>query len=107
MDSFDMTEHARRRKEQFRISQEAIVAALNWGRCVRQECGRLAFHLGSRSLAAARREGLKLDAHENTLVVVGPDEAIITVGRYRTPRRLKGRKSRSQRPGNLDHRLSA
>ncbi len=106
MERFDMTEHARRRKEQFRLRQEAIEAALNWGRLVRQEQGRRAYHLGSRAVAAARKEGLRLDAYENTLVVVGPDEAIITVGRYREPRRLKGRRSRSKAPRG-DHGFEA
>jgi hypothetical protein len=86
------SEHAARRAQQQGISDDAIDAAIAYGRMERQLDGRRAFYLDRRSVEMASRRGVRLDRYRNVLVVVARDETVVTTGRYphlRCVRRLR------------------
>lgn len=88
------SKHAKRRSQQRAISTEAILAALDWGRLIRQRSGRRAYHLGRREVEAAAKAGVRLERFRGTAVVLGSDQGVITVLRTSDRRRLaRGRKA--------------
>ena len=91
------TNHARIRCQQRAVSKAAIYAAMDWGNVFRQEKGRTAYYLGDRDVTHARAQGVRVDMYCGTLVVLGPDSTLITVGRFRRPRKSKRRKQQPRR----------
>lgn len=79
--------HAHRRADARRISAPAIEATLAWGRRTWSH-GDQVFRLDRRSVEHARRQGLRLDAHEGVTVVLAADGTIKTTFRNRNPRRI-------------------
>jgi hypothetical protein len=77
------TEHARRRQQQRGVRDEAMAAALLWGRPISLRGARTAFFLDRRSTESARRRGAELSRFEGTVVVESHDGAVITVIRCR------------------------
>ena len=86
------SKHASRRKAQRAISDGAVDAALRWGRFERQGKGRRVFHLGRRSVAAAKAVGVDVSSHRHVGVVLGRDGGVITVFRSPNTRRLRRRR---------------
>ncbi|MFH1532955.1 MAG: hypothetical protein ABIK09_19700 [Pseudomonadota bacterium] len=91
------TDHARIRSQQRAVKQAAILAAMDWGDVYRQDLGRTAYYLGDRCVQRARTRGVRVDMFRWTLVVLGPDHALITVGRFASPRKARGRKTSVRR----------
>ena len=93
----EYTDHARIRSQQRAISKNAIYATMDWGDIYRQEKGRTAYYLGDRCVERARTRGVQVDMFRGTLVVLGPDHALVTVGRFESPRKAKGRKHQARK----------
>ncbi|MFH1530227.1 MAG: DUF4258 domain-containing protein [Pseudomonadota bacterium] len=91
------TTHARIRSQQRAVSREAIFAALDWGDVYPQESGRVGYYLGDRSVRRAWGRGVRVSRYRGTLVVLGPDHVLITVGRFERPTKAKGRKQTPRR----------
>ena len=86
-----ITWHAERRAQQRGISDDAIQAAVTFGRMESQRNGRKMFYLDRKSVDRACREwGGCLEEYLNTVVVMSPgDGHVITVGRFRNLRRMR------------------
>ncbi len=93
------TRHARVRQAQRALGQDALVAALLYGREIRAGGGDVFLYLGQQEVRAARRRGLRLDNHLGVTVIETRTGRIKTVYRNRkppTPRR-PGARRRSNR----------
>lgn len=80
--------HAHRRSSSRRIPEEAITAAIRWGRRYWTH-GDLAWRLDRRSVEAARRCGVRVDDYEGVTVIVATGGVVRTVWCNRTPRRIR------------------
>ena len=83
------TDHARVRKAQRAVSDEAIEAVLLYGKPWHQRKGRVALHLGRKQVEAARKQGVDLRSYENTAVVVADGRVVVTVIRTADTKRLR------------------
>ncbi len=88
MDELFYTRHAAGRRDARRIAEEAVEAALTWGRCVRSHAD-IIYRIDRRTVASARRMGVRIDRFEGVAVVVTPSGAIRTVWRNRRPQRIR------------------
>lgn len=80
MQELASTDHANWRMASRAISESAIEAAMNFGRCFWAGRGCLAWHLGRRAVTRARRRHrVKLEAYKDIAVIVSPSGAVITV----------------------------
>ena len=85
---FTLSNHARDRIDSRGVSLESVEIALRWGRRSWSHGDRLV-RLDRRCVARARRLGIRVDAHEGTMVVLSPDDVVVTAWRNRTPHRLR------------------
>ena len=86
-----VSEHARLRMTQRRVSVDAVQAALELGRTVhtRGAC----FHvIGRKEVERYGRRGIDLSPHEGVHVVCSSDGCIVTIYRSRSLRGLKPRR---------------
>ncbi|MCB9795190.1 MAG: hypothetical protein H6741_21005 [Alphaproteobacteria bacterium] len=87
-DNLGLTKHAWKRLCGRGVSRASITAALRWGRRTWSH-GELHYFLGKRAVKAARRQGVRVDAHEGTTVILSLDDQIVTVYRNRQPKRRR------------------
>lgn len=85
---YSLSLHARSRLDARGVSKTALEAALRWGRRTWSH-GDLCFRLDHRSVAVARKRGVRVDAHEGTTVIITQDGTVRTIWRNRAPRRLR------------------
>ncbi len=81
--------HARCRQQQRAARDEAVDAALRWGRVIRQSHCRTAYFLGKKCAQQAARAGECIERFIGTAVVQAADSTIVTVIRSRDSRRLR------------------
>ena len=86
--SFTLSNHARSRLFSRGVSMQALRAALRWGRRIRSH-GDHCYRLDRRSVARARRNGVRVDAHEGTTVILTQGGVVRTIWRNRSPRRVR------------------
>ncbi len=92
--------HAWRRSAQRSVPAEHIELALAWGLPIRQLGGRVAWHLGRREAADARKRGVLIPERAlGVAVVLAADETVVTVVRSEDRHRLvvHGRRPRPRR----------
>jgi hypothetical protein len=85
--AFTLSSHARRRIDSRGISLRSVDAAIRWGRASWSHGDRL-FFLDRRSVHHARREGVRVDEHEGTVVILTTDGTVRTVFRNRSLKRV-------------------
>lgn len=85
------TAHARWRKQQRGISDEAIRTAIDWGREFPVGNGRTGFFLGRREVRLASLTGDDLRTHARTVVIVDGTNLVVTTYRASRPRHLAKR----------------
>ena len=78
-----LTDHARRRCQQRAIPRQALEAALAWGQMIPLEDGRDAFYLGQKATQQARQFAPEVIEHLHVLVILSPDQWVVTA--IRTP----------------------
>ena len=83
--------HAWQRAVQRGIGDDAIFAVVRWGREVMQSHGRRAFFIGKKEVEEAFYQGQDLSTYRNIAVVLSRDDALVTVIRARSVRRVKAR----------------
>ena len=94
----DWSPHAARRRAQRSVPDEHVTLALEWGCPIRQDEGRVAWHLGQREAKAARQVGVRVpESAIGLAVVVAVDGTVVTVVRSSDRRRLvtHGRRRRA------------
>ena len=95
--------HASRRRAQRSVALHHIELALDWGLPIRQQGGRIAWHLGDQEVGRARTVGVQIPARAvGVTVIQAPDGTVVTVVRSHNRRRLRihGLRSRPRRrPG--------
>lgn len=78
--------HAHLRSAQRGVRPQHIDLALAWGMPIRQDAGRVAWHLGHNEAREARRQGVQIPERAiNVAVVVARDGTLVTV--IRSPHR--------------------
>ena len=75
-----LSDHARIRMAQRGLREEAVLAAIDYGRKIRNR-GAWFHVIGRRDVARARRIGVDLSEHEGVHVLLGEDGSIITAYR--------------------------
>lgn len=85
---YTLSRHARERLDQRGVSLSGLEAALRWGRRSWTH-GDLQYRLDRRRVQAARREGIRVDEHEGTTVILTQSEVVKSVWRNRRPRRIR------------------
>tara|TARA_R110002167_G_scaffold229895_1_gene435107 strand:- start:399 stop:758 length:360 start_codon:yes stop_codon:yes gene_type:complete len=88
MSKIKYTTHAIRRSHQRKISEDAIEAALQYGREYNDKKA-TTFRLDGRSIANAKAQGVNLHAYEGIHVVQGFDGVIVTVFRTRNYKKVR------------------
>lgn len=83
------SEHARRRQQQRAACDQAVDAALRWGRLIRQSHHRLAYFLGEKEVRQAARAGESIACFRGTIVVQAADNTLVTVIRSQNSRKLR------------------
>ena len=96
MGGFSLTKHAVSRMATRAISQHAVEAALEFGRCVEIR-GAQIFAIGRREVGRFRREGIELGRFEGTQVVVIDGGAVVTAYRNSDFSSLRPRRRSSWR----------
>jgi len=81
--------HASDRQQHRAISDAAIVAALQWGRQIRQRLRRTAYFLDNASVKRAKAAGTQLEQYTGTAVIEAIDGVIVTVIRCQDSRKLR------------------
>ena len=81
------TSHAALRSGSRRIPEEAITAAICWGRRYRSHRD-LVWRLDRRMVERARRAGVRLEHYEGVTVILTMGGVVRTVWRNRNPRRI-------------------
>lgn len=84
-----LSHHARVRQAQRAISEEAIYAALDYGRRQKQRDGRTAWYIGHKQVAQAKRKRVDISDYQGTLVVQSSDGMIVTVVKTQNPRNFR------------------
>lgn len=79
-DGIHLSEHARIRMAQRGLRDDAVLAAIDYGRRIRSR-GAWFHVIGRRDVARARRFGVDLSEHEGVHVLLGEDGAVITAYR--------------------------
>ncbi len=91
-----MTQHARIRSSARRLPENAVAAALAYGREVHTR-GAIFYVVGRKEVRAARRSGVDLSRSEGLHVVCTSEDRILTVYRNHNLRSLRpNRRSRSR-----------
>lgn len=85
---YRLSKHARVRLDARGVSMDALEAALRWGRRGWSQ-GALRYRLDRRSVDTARRQGVRVDAHEGTTVILSPSGLVLTIWRNRQPHRIR------------------
>ena len=85
---FTFSHHAQIRLHGRGMSVRSVEAALRWGRRVRSH-GDWLYRLDRRSVAQARKHGVRVDSHEGTNVILTRDHVIRTIWRNRSPQRIR------------------
>lgn len=96
---FALTEHARIRLDSRRISYDAVLAALQFGREVRIPGGTVYF-VGRRQVHKQAAQGRNISSFEGIQVLCSLDGAIITAFRNHDLRWLRLRSREPRRPRN-------
>lgn len=85
---FRFTTHARVRCQQRGIPVDAVKTVLRYGRKYHAGEGQYAYFLGKRAVRRAlARYGVRVERWINAAVIVGPDNAVVTVQRAPRPKR--------------------
>ena len=87
----NLSQHARNRMNQRRISRAAVLAALQHGRRIHTR-GAVVYAIGRKEVAACRRRGIDIRAHLHVQVVCTPSGLVLTVYRNGDFSRLRGKK---------------
>jgi len=85
---FTFSHHAQMRLHGRGMSVRSVEAALRWGRRAWSH-GDCLYRLDRRSVAQARKLGVRVDSHEGTNVILTRDHVIRTIWRNRSPRRIR------------------
>ncbi|MFC1572669.1 DUF4258 domain-containing protein [Candidatus Eisenbacteria bacterium] len=87
---FGLTRHAKTRMDSRRISDDAVLAVLNFGRIVHIP-GAVVYFVGRREVSKYARQRIDLSGYEGIQVICSLDGAIVTVFRCNDLKWLRSR----------------
>jgi hypothetical protein len=94
---YTLTRHAKDRMSGRRLSEEAVTAALTYGRIARVR-GATIYAIGRKEVERYGRWGIDLRAFEGVQAVCSSDDAVMTVYRNRDFRQLRPRRRHLRYP---------